>query len=273
MKPIELLKQTFEDTASAYVKLFCKKHDLEFQGWVGGIVGGFADCGDYNFQFHDITHDINTEQPRHMILAWYEIACKEAINYRAYTKVAGGMTENPTAMKALLIKLSEQHYIVVDDSEIREGDWIYKTNEPHKNAISISIGGAPGGWKRISKSFGASMGSLERSPLSEVEEAIYGYSFEKMANEKYHRAPGEYNEGKSLLCGGYSDGFMAAMELMKDKLFTVDDMINAYNAGGNSREDDINGDGETPFEEYIQSLLPPTQWDVEIDEAGKITTL
>lgn len=99
MKPIELLKQTFEDTASAYVKLFCRKHDLEFQGWVGGMVGSYADCGDYNFYFQDIMHDINTNQPKHTILAWYEIACKEAISYRTYTKVAERQTTEPTEPK------------------------------------------------------------------------------------------------------------------------------------------------------------------------------
>jgi peptide methionine sulfoxide reductase MsrA len=189
-------------------------------------------------------------------------------------------------MKATLIKLSGQHYIIVDDSEIKKGDWIYKTNEPHKNAISISTGGAPDGWKRISKSFGASMGSLEKSPLSEVKEAIYGYSVEKMANEKYHRTPEEYNEDLNLLCAGYSDGFVAAMELVKDKLFTVEDMINAFISGTNSGanyESIINcssGDLEEAenfakceFEDFKKSLQPKTEWDIEIDEQGKKTVL
>jgi hypothetical protein len=193
-------------------------------------------------------------------------------------------------MKALLIKLSEQHYVVVSDSEIKDV-------HPYKGRFHLEKGRTinqfPDYLTDLSecKIITHSTQPLESNnlyrkfdfinikplSLSEVEKAIYGYNFEKMANEKYHRTPEEYNEDKNLLCGGYSDGFVAAMELVKDKFILDKDklkwlLFQVYkNSIRNPRE------GKQSFKEIstelIQSLLPPTQWDIEIDEQGKIKLL
>lgn len=60
-----------------------------------------------------------------------------------------------------------------------------------------------------------------------------------------------------------------------DKLFTVEDMRKAlwclgdvlFNNNQNGIEE---GEPEKYFNEIIQSLLPKTEWDVEINEQGKI---
>jgi hypothetical protein len=55
-------------------------------------------------------------------------------------------------------------------------------------------------------------------------------------------------------------------ELVKDKLFTVEDMRKAYIQGKHG------GITQTylEFDKFIQSLLPKTEWDVEFDEQGKM---
>ena len=52
-----------------------------------------------------------------------------------------------------LIRISKTHYIIVDDSEKEDDDWCYFVT------------------------------TIKPLSISEVEEAIYGYSVEKMANE------------------------------------------------------------------------------------------
>jgi hypothetical protein len=51
--------------------------------------------------------------------------------------------------------------------------------------------------------------------------------------------------------------------------YTEEDLRKAYDAGGNSREDEINGDGETPFEEFLQSLKQPKWFEAEMEEVAK----
>jgi len=83
------LKKKYESVCNEYVKIFCEKNDLEFEGWVGDIVGGVAFCSDFVFNFHDIVWDVNSEQPKGTILNWY---CEnlespeKSINYYSYTK-------------------------------------------------------------------------------------------------------------------------------------------------------------------------------------------
>ena len=84
------LKQTaiiiaYNSVCNEIVQLFCDKQDMEFDGWVGGTVGGFADCGGLSFSFSDIVFDIKTGQPKGKIVEWFDN--EERINYPTYTKV------------------------------------------------------------------------------------------------------------------------------------------------------------------------------------------
>jgi len=175
-----------------------------------------------------------------------------------------------------LLKLSESHYIVVDDSEIKEGDWVINGNNKIFQYTKESISGI-NYCKKITHSteplevvdFICNSGEVQEEildykeikslSLSEVEEAINGYSVEKMAEKNF----GTFGIGKErALC--WEAGFKAHQELVKDKLFTVEDMREAFEAGTKC-EDWIDDK-----EEYIQSLLPKTEWDVEFDEQGKL---
>ena len=214
-----------------------------------------------------------------------------------------------------LIKLSDQHYVVVDDSEIKKG-WVtngvecflresmpeysdeyanrYWKNITHstqplgtpllftnafESELSLSING-------LNETFIENWGCKKLS-LSEVEEAINGYSVEEFAwnnpilsrkdvYDLFHkvfkdrRLDGEFSLSASKQIYQFDTELREISKikshqvLVKDKLFTVDDMRKAFEAGIRCT-DWIDG-----RENFIQSLLPKTEWDIEIDEQGKI---
>lgn len=184
-----------------------------------------------------------------------------------------------------LIKLSELHYIIVDDSEIRFGDLFYSENERGivKALISLLQGVDTGNFK-ITHSTQPLEPSIRSDrhdvkdfvfikPLSlyEIEEVINGYSVEKMAEKSVNIAM-TLNPAlsKTLFMTIYKEGFKAHQELVKDKLFTIESMkkaINlAYVSGGS-------GDTYQECEKFIEEQLelqPKTEWNIEFDKQGKI---
>lgn len=192
-------------------------------------------------------------------------------------------------MNQKLIKLSDTHYVVVDDSNINEGDWIFY---PVTGAFLRWDGNTPSrkedlkithSTQKLESIYNAEAHEIEDGsfrkikPLSlqEVEEAINGYSVEKMADEY---AKNEYPSNmytveigmphRGTAFRGFIEGFKAAMELTKDKLFTIHDMKDVFNAGVKYGKEA----GETKeecFKREIKSLLPKTEWDIELID-GKI---
>ena len=159
-----------------------------------------------------------------------------------------------------LLKLSDTHYIIVDDSEIKkEGVICYSfyTKEVTMFGLPHTIL-----CKRITHSFGKRIREVDNRHISEVEELINGYSVEKMAEENGNNYAHSYNPDIFI------EGFKAHQELAKDKLFTIEDMRNAYRWGTT-----INQGIKGHFEEFIQPLLPKTEWEVEFDEQGKLIVL
>jgi hypothetical protein len=100
-----------------------------------------------------------------------------------------------------------------------------------------------------------------------------GYSVEKMAQSAFtHPDFGEYKVGSIAYYNGYKDGFNAHKELVKDNfILSEDDLHRILNMARLQ--------GEESFlvkhtnEEIIQSLLPKTEWDIEITPEGKIVLL
>jgi hypothetical protein len=68
---------------------------------------------------------------------------------------------------------------------------------------------------------------------------------------------------------GFKNGFNKAMELNKDKVFTLEDMRKAFIAGSNvfiEEDDDVYGsEFEKEETDFIQSLQQPTEIEVEIE--------
>lgn len=211
-----------------------------------------------------------------------------------------------------LIKLSDNHYIVVDDSEIGEGDYVYFKGRiigsnilkvhlteddgytllddkglkvlVHKNTTpKITHSTQPlenGIGKSINGTYPSEYPRFDKiKPLSllEIEEAIYGYNVEKMAKYHYgfHRKTLEFEDGFML-------GFQIAhKELVKDKL-SVNQVIDFYNwlkkSYGSVKplEEAQIIHRTTPdkiVEMYLQSLKEQTEWNIEFDEQGKIVLL
>lgn len=181
-----------------------------------------------------------------------------------------------------MIKLSDTCYVIVDDSEIKEGDcyigWEtnYATKPKEKWVIYYKSSGCNGNlhYKITHSTF--MLDGVQTIPLSKVEEAINGYSidelFLKWESENYNC----YNSEDSA----FEAGFKAHQELVKDKLFTVEDMRRELQSLATEIATE---DGELAscspslifswIENKIESLLPKTEWNIQFDEQGKIKLL
>ncbi len=197
-----------------------------------------------------------------------------------------------------LIKISTTHYIIVNDSGIKEGDWCY--NNVFNSILRIDekldnytyLSGDKKVWFKIThsthclncKSYDfSSVGTYgntsytcnhcthkwgDRKPLSlsEVKEVISGYSVEKMALEYYPITEFE-DEFDYRYRLGFIEGFKVYQELVKDNLFTIDDIKKAMMYGMYS----IQYNTEIAHEQFIKSLLSPTEWNVDfVDDKIKL---
>ena len=100
-----------------------------------------------------------------------------------------------------------------------------------------------------------------------------GYSVEKMASKlkvKKSSIVGTWEEYDKTYSQGFILGFNAHKELVKDKLFTIEDIINVIRMARECDYDELGVDFDRQEEQIIQSLLPKTEWEVEFDEHGKI---
>lgn len=89
---IEALKHQYEYICNEYVNKFCRKQGVQFNGFVGNIVGGVCCVSDYYINFSDIVYDLNTSQPKRLIFDWNNEMIdahsdgKDTINYFRYSK-------------------------------------------------------------------------------------------------------------------------------------------------------------------------------------------
>ena len=169
-----------------------------------------------------------------------------------------------------LLKLSETHYIFVDDSEIREGDCycfdkvdkqIWFGNFESMEKITHSTKPI----ERYDHPAGGYEGTFDKIKplsLSEVEEVINGYSVEKMA-EKFVIEKLKISSQAPGVMIGYIDGFKAHQELVKDKLFTIEDMRWAFESAT-----DLSPYYDS-FDDFYKTIAPKTEWDIEFVD-GKI---
>ena len=212
-----------------------------------------------------------------------------------------------------LIKLSDTHYIVVDDSEIKIGSIVLEKlttgsydfftihtqndidvnnqlNVTHSTQQLEEKGCTPEGQiKRYVSCKGCDkkqlgIAKIKLLSISEAEEAIYGYSVEKIFNKETTTISwserGSYEAQK-----WFEKGFNTYKELVKDKLFTIEDLRLAFEAGnegsgGNLRNRVRKYNG---FDEYITNGLgyiwcedngyvapEENEWEVEFDEQNKL---
>lgn len=88
------VKRDYEIACNNYLRLFCDKHEFDFEdarnSWVGGCFGEVVQCGDYFIDFHTIMVDIDNDVPKDVFLQYYDYCLSagefdlEMPNYRAW---------------------------------------------------------------------------------------------------------------------------------------------------------------------------------------------
>lgn len=189
-------------------------------------------------------------------------------------------------MNQKLIKLSDNHYIIVDGSEIKDGDWYCDTNDKESLLPIYQRSQDPKfykGCKKITHSTqtlseeckrctGACEQCVDKTKplsLSEVEEVIYGYSIDKIYDEISNDNFTEKYEDP-LHYYSFVEGFKVAVELNKDKLFTIEDMRKCWGEGFRSgMKKYFKYVNRKTFRQHIKLILTKTEWDIEVID-GKI---
>ena len=71
------------------IKAFCKKEEVEFDSWVGNVIGGIAIFGKYYLNYTDIIYDLQTNQIKGTIFRWYDYSILnpyKSVSYEQYCK-------------------------------------------------------------------------------------------------------------------------------------------------------------------------------------------
>jgi hypothetical protein len=189
-------------------------------------------------------------------------------------------------MKHKLIKINKLQYIVVDETDVKTlpyKSWFFDTNS--RLVGQYFQGDTDVCWRKITHStqplntnFNDWL-DVQTISLSEVGELIYGYTARSMTEKETIK--NHFNNESS-----YIKGFNSHKNLVKNKLFTIEDMQKAIQMSrliSDGKEsfdaEDISGctevctyDWKFKHNDYdiIQSLLPKTEWNVEFDENGKL---
>jgi len=65
------LKCNYEKSVNAYIKEFEKKHEIDFDFWIGDLIGEVCCFGDYTFNFSDIKYVIDNSISLDYLIDWY----------------------------------------------------------------------------------------------------------------------------------------------------------------------------------------------------------
>lgn len=190
-----------------------------------------------------------------------------------------------------LIKINTDHYIIVDDSEIKEksGDWFYsfETGKIYDTLIHHTAASC----KKITHSTqpieeGTTIHGIEHKrwnhvkfiDLSEVKELIGEVDVEKKAIkdlESYFGSNLELTDRGRDWVEGYGIGYNQALEDNKEKKYTEEDIVKAIEMAREgirvTRISEWETEKEFDYNDYqiIQSLQPKTEWEVEFVD-GKL---
>jgi len=169
-------------------------------------------------------------------------------------------------MKGKLIKTKEGYYLV-DNSEILEDHYYlawenyYSSPRWVRYVLSIGLNG--------DKQFNIIASDINLDDVKKLSkencDEIFGVvDVEKLADDSSQEFLIKPIESP-IFTFGYEEGFEKAMELNKDKVFTLEDIRKAYQQG---EEDSYLKGGLTKTKEdnYIQSLQQPTEIEVEVEQ-------
>lgn len=161
-----------------------------------------------------------------------------------------------------LIKIKTDHFIIVDDSEFEEGDFVF--NDYNKTIIKYSAGHGIGLCKKITHSTTtANLDVYGQTPvgllLQEVKELIGDIDVKKIANNWALENADSTMESNSALNKGFIFGYNQCLEDNKEKKYTEAQVKEACR---------LFVCGKT-LDSCIKSIQPNTEWEVEIVD-GKL---
>ena len=168
-----------------------------------------------------------------------------------------------------LIKINN-HYYVIDDSEIKESDnylWLNNNQICKAEGMLMTINNHVKNKHIVRITHSTQKGIGEQLNLNDIEELVNGYSVENLAESSNGYALYGKPLGEKYLAfkEGFLSGFEKQKELSKDKLFTDEQLFDLLDFAANNK-----GlfKGEI-LKKFKQSLLPKTEWNIEFQN-GKI---
>lgn len=192
-----------------------------------------------------------------------------------------------------LIKLTEDHYIIVNNSEIKMDDYYLDDT----NAVRLALTEAESYWTHrkhygkvthsttpLEQLYSAPDGSIpyvydrvQPLSLSEVKELLGEVDVEKKAEHSSELQEGTYTpQHKITYKHGYIDGYNQSLEDNKDKKYTEEDMRVLFastlqNAPSTESHTRMISDREyrnfvmdTLYDRLILLFQPKTEWEVEL---------
>ena len=186
-----------------------------------------------------------------------------------------------------LIKLSDNHYVIIDNAEIKD---VRPFNDYWHLEKGSIINQFPNYLTDLSECklithstlmLGKNWGRTIPLTIPEIEEIVYGYSVDKMSLEKYPKlrtylGNEQWNDdgnGNAFKRDGYINGFNAHRKLIAEKVTNLnnvnhlqwiyDRLIHVY--GENENDDYMK-----KFKDIIMAISPGESWDILINENNKV---
>lgn len=165
-----------------------------------------------------------------------------------------------------LIKINNDHYVIVDDSEIKEGDYLYsfsnnkvvvanKLTDLYVHSKKITHSTQPLESMNHGNYYSNVYLDIEKLSLQEAKELIGEVDVEKKAED--FAKGGEVIPFYTRL--GFKFGYNQAIEDNKEKLYTEDDMKYIFECGRNYQNN-----AEITFKMSMEHLqISKTEWEVE----------
>ena len=187
-----------------------------------------------------------------------------------------------------LLKLSETHYIIVDDSEIKEGDLNIPSDFSKIEDVSVTskedleiVNDRQNGYLKIThstqplESYIRADGkeikvfvTIREIYLSEVEEVINCHSVDTKASEWIDKNSHKWSNNTDEVgdnYGSFMEGYNQCLRDNADKKYTEEDVLKAIKL---SKEDRCYN-----REALFKQLAPQTIWEVTFDEQGDLKLL
>ena len=173
-------------------------------------------------------------------------------------------------MAQKLIKINQDHYVVVDDSEIKEGDYCidgYGKILPFSDLSDFGVGYDKKTIKKITHSTKYLNEGVELPteiifiPLIEVKELLGEVDVENMADLFSVNTDGIHPADSYVAKKGYMKGYNQALEDNKEKKYTEEDIRKAYDEGYSVRDAHGDRSDNMTSDEYVKSLQPKTEWE------------